>query len=293
MQSALKKPRTRNKLQRAVRAVAAKSQLDAFEARPEIWSKKARSLRGWRDYAAQVGKCSLANSLWYRMTVCDAKFEFCDAFRKIGIGEYYEGWCALERAELACLALARNCFISEAETIVQRLLDQIREWQKLFPYKVFISPEFIIHREECSICGNPTDPWSKCRHETSKVYCGRMCYRIVKKMALGNISLVLDPVQKYSVVFVKGEDQFSYNSVRWVRERVNSAFDGFRVDQTRIFRPPPADLSMDQDCPCGSYKTYLKCCSLNAEGISQPHINIIFEKPPPATMSNYVFFEKS
>src|SRR4051812_6647847 len=76
------------------------------------------------------------------------------------------------------------------------------QWQSLFPYKVFLSPEMVF-RAECSICGCTIQPRRPCGHIVGEIYKGEPCLRVIKSIdqVLG-IALVTNPVQKYSVVFM-------------------------------------------------------------------------------------------
>ena len=212
----------------------------------------------------------------------------------MGRTEFYEAWCSLEQSELACGWLNRNPLVPELMPDVRRTLTLVRTWQALYPYKLFISPEFVIRSEECSICHQPTGPWSRCDHRPGSVYCGRLCTRLVKGMSLRGVSIVLEPVQKYSVLRIQqgdGSDQFDYRAVKWVRERVRSAFDEIAMRKTERFRPhDQVKLQSETDlCPCDSGRTYRSCCA-SLPGIRTPHMDVWFANLPAGCQPEYVYF---
>lgn len=238
--------------------------------------------------------CKTANRLWFLTTLSSALSHFTNAFRLIGVERYYEAWCELEQCEIDLDILLLNPFIEELGKTINFLNGLTKNWQSLYPYKVFFSPEMVIHREECSICGEQSGPWSKCQHRAGKVYCGHRCVRIVRKMEFRAISLVLEPVQKYSVARTfkeDGSDQFRYDAVKWVHDRLRSPFDAWSAHHTTRLRDHKEffDLTPESDCPCDSSRSYQSCCATR-DGVISPHIQISFESPPPKELDSFIFF---
>ena len=52
----------------------------------------------------------------------------------------------------------------------------VPEYQKLFPYRFFLSRESVIREEKCSICGKVIKLRSKCEHIPGKLYMGEMTF---------------------------------------------------------------------------------------------------------------------
>lgn len=53
---------------------------------------------------------------------------------------------------------------------------------------------------ECSICGHRIDSGYACQHKKGKMYKGKLCYWIVKRMTAKEISFVIVPSDKYSQI---------------------------------------------------------------------------------------------
>jgi hypothetical protein len=222
-----------------------------------------------------------------------------DAYELMKRQEYRKAWDLLERSELNLRWIRKNPFLPIGEFLCDELAEQVTHWQKIFPYKVFASPEIRIKREQCSICGNSSGPWPDCAHIVGKVYGGKFCSRTVTDMDFLGIALVLEPVQKYSVVLIpgpNGEDMTDYSLVREIVERVGGPFSWWRADWTTRRHPHElfADREIKGDCPCGSGRTYEACC-LNEAGVLRPHLQVAFdeEKDPKHLKLTYLGYNNS
>ncbi len=106
------------------------------------------------------------------------------------------------------------------------------------------------------------------------------------------MSLVRDPVQKYSVPFTSGPDgntidHYDYSIVKFLIDRLASPFDEWSYYWTTAYHPHDmfADRDRDGSCPCESGQTYANCCATKP-GVMRPHIQFSFEKTPPNELSN-------
>jgi hypothetical protein len=263
---------------------------------PETWAELRVAFDALHAEAISSGVEELANRAWFLRKVVVVRTNYISAIQDFREERYYEGWCKLEQVEIDLDTLQKNPFYNCDMYDVEYLAEQVRQWQSLFPYKVFLSPEMIIRRRECSICGQSVDPWSSCRHEVFKVYNGKECYRIIKDCELLGVSLVLDPVQKYSVARVftedsdgKKTDQFNYSPIKFVTDRISSAFSRWSVERTHRRQPHNLFMVKEGDpCPCESGRLSRDCC-LREDGVLRPHLQFDFDEPPPAHLSSYEF----
>jgi SEC-C motif len=283
------RPNPSRSRQAAIDALAIQLKAQLYEAIPETWEPLINSAKASLDEAIEAHDEHAANRLWFLHKVATMRAAYLRAIEQLKQQQYYEGWCALEQVELGLASLRKNPFYDPHDFAVLLLTNLVTNWQRIFPYHVFFSPEFAIRREECAICGNSVDPWSSCTHEPGKVYCGKECYRIVKECELLGISLVRDPVQRYSLARVfttdssgKQVDQFDCSSVKFVAERIRSPFTNWDAIWTKALHPHSlfGDRPHDGPCPCDSGKPYKDCC-LSAEGVIRPHLQIRFDEHPP------------
>ncbi len=234
-----------------------------------------------------------ANICWFLKSVCEIRSRFVHSVSDIKKGHFYDAWCDLERIEIGLISLLRNPFLNTDEFEIPNLLNLTRAWQKTYPYKLFISPELLYKTVQCGICSANITPWEQCEHEVGVVYCGICCHHVVKDVELISVSIVEDPVQKYSVLNISKDqngqdiDIFDYDIVGFVAERIDSPFDRFQVNWTKALHPHElySDKSIDGPCPCESGRSYLDCCR-KLQGVLRPHIEVIFEKQTIDNPSN-------
>lgn len=58
----------------------------------------------------------------------------------------------------------------------------VPRFQKLYPYKIFVSREILIQKEICSICGKEVKLRGGCLHQTGKLYMGKCVLELLKKV---------------------------------------------------------------------------------------------------------------
>jgi hypothetical protein len=194
---------------------------------------------------------------------------------------FYEAWCTLEQAEIALGFLARNPFYDLNQYRVAEWLSLIASWQTTFPYKVFFSPGMKVLRAECSICREPEHIDSFCGHATGKVYAGKLCGRVIVEAEMREISVVLKPVQKYSVAFSGTDDPAKYGLVEGIVRMLPGPFDRWQLRWTTRLHPHElfADIEPTASCPCGGSSTYDVCCGPKA-GVVRPHVDILLDQQP-------------
>lgn len=258
---------------------------------PQFWLRCREAASALRD-RFQEGRCNLANRAWFLKAVAETRSSMIAAIRQIQDTQQKDGWCTLEQVELGCRALRRNAFLRLDDYEVLELLEQVERWQSLFPYRVFASPEFVIETARCSICKTLSSPWSGCDHAPGRVYCGESCHRIIEGMHLKSVSLVLEPVQKFSVMIMHrddGSDPMDYSLVDWVAKRVRSPFDRWNIAWTIETHPHHLfSARPDDPCPCESGKFYGSCC-LYTRGVKRPHAQFDFPNPPPSDLPDFEY----
>lgn len=245
---------------------------------PEYWAAAARSAADEVAVARDAEDPDTANAFWFLGSVASARALMCQVFLRLKEGDYKEAWMQLEQVELTVAALKRNSFLPD-EFEIELLGRMVERWQSLYPYTVFASPEIIVKRETCSICEQDVDPFAPCGHERGKVYAGRLCSRLIHEAEVVSVSLVRDPVQKYSVL-IPDPDPNDYTRVRYVAERVSGPFSRWNIEQTVAYHDHElfAGWPVEGDCPCRSGRTYRSCCRTKP-GVLMPHFMIGFDEP--------------
>ena len=246
------------------------------------------TLASAKTAATALNAESEAFLLWCAQTIYSIQQGFIRAFNSLKAGLFYEAWCQLERCEVHILSLERHYSHTEEDPHRIAYIEQmIRRWQALYPYKIFFSPELLKKRVECSICGARVSPRSNCRHEKFKIYLGELCHHRVTEVDVLGISLVENPVQRYSVAFLSASkdsesiDHYNYGNIKFVVERLDSAFHGWNSYLTTrtIAAAEVAHLDSLHPCPCLSGKHFGDCCKGQSE-LTVPHLQIEFYVRP-------------
>ncbi len=216
---------------------------------------------------------------------------YLKAFAQMKAGHYYEGWCTLEVVENAITWLLPHYSPFFEQYDLKFIQSAVQRFQTLFPYKQFISPEFLIRSKKCSICGKEISIRKPCGHSVGEIYKGEICCHLVSDIEVIGTAIVTNPSQKYSVVFLSDpvtkekKDQYNYAVIRYLASRLKEPFDGWSHIVTKRRHPHSryAFVGRNEKCPCESGKKYKKCC-LPTEGVLRPHIQFSFAKPPPSGM---------
>lgn len=257
----------------------ARPPVSAIALAKEVMAHSQKPLKGfWRAISqnARVLKAVAPNSeeknrLWAVQTCADATALYLDAYRQMARGKFMDGWCTLEQAELGFARLAENVFIEDLTPLIERRAELIALWQSVFPYRYFASPGMRCKKWACSICGRQSTPVDPCGHVPSKVYAGQLCFRIIQEFEPLEISIVTDPVQKYSVLQL----DYDYSVVQYVIDHLSGPFHQWTGEWTYKHHPHSkfADRPHGGPCPCDSKLRYQECCLLT-EGVRLPHFQM-------------------
>lgn len=258
------------------------------------------NLRKIKDEYRNLGDQDQLKLAWCFEQVVDIHSHYLTAFEKLKAENYYEAWREFETIEITGGNLARHFSVNDNTYHLKFILDTISKYQKLYPYKVFLSPEILELEKKCSICDKIVSIRNGCGHHVGEIYNGEICYRIVTKMELLGVAIVKSPLQKYSVAFAHDErtggtiDNYNYSVIKYLVERLNDPFELWDFElQTRKFPQEHFNMySANSICPCGSGEYYVKCCK-NKDFVELPHYEFIFkESKPEILLHGAVSFQK-
>lgn len=240
------------------------------------------ALRAIKEEAVARGDEARAKKVWCLEETLRGQTLYVSAFDKMKRGNYYPAWCELERVEITLGFLWPHSGGRWREFHLDAIAKHTKQFQSLFPYKLFISPEMIYSGLMCTICRQPISVRRSCGHRTGEIYNGEMCGREITGIERSpGVALVTSPAQKYSVLFVGGEDTHNYSMVRYAIERLESPFDGWTCHWTKARHPHSryGQVAAEAACPCESGRTYRECCQ-DEDGVLRPHCDIDFAKKP-------------
>jgi len=282
----------------SIQLSAARAALQSFGLNPNQHSldDACRDIESVRESAVQMGDQPLAKACWCMETIAIAMVQYVNAFSLMKRGKYYDGWCALERSQNAIWHLLRH-YQDEGDMFsIEFIQRSCAQFQGLYPYRWFTSPEVVAQEIYCDICDMRILPRSQCGHEVGEIYDGRMCSRRVGKIDLVAVALVANPRQKFSVVFIKDEqtgeqiDHYDYCLVEYVMRGLVSPWDDWSYEWRKALHPHEryGKLGRNDLCPCESGLKYKYCCK-RLPGIVRPHLRVHFADNPPADLPQFVF----
>lgn len=248
---------------------------------PVDTSKLLLELSRIKQAAVKNGLEEKAKVVWIHETILHIHASYTEAFRLMKAGNYYDGWCKLEDAEVNLGRLRRHFDYDESTFQLRRIENVIKKFQFLFPYKMFSSGEYIEKQMQCSICKQTVSIRNPCGHVVGEIYKGEMCCRIVTDFTFAGVALVDNPVNKYAVLFLTDQagektDHYNYQLLDYLMPRLTSPFEkwGLEIQERLADHQIYHDVSPDDDCPCGSHIAYRDCCLL-LPGVVTVHYEFI------------------
>ena len=240
-----------------------------------------------------------AKQIWTIETVCSVHQGYWEQFVQLKAGEFYQCWCTLEQVELAIMRLRPHAveLWEQQKYYLPFIEEKVISLQSLFPYRVFMSPEILSEVKICNICKKEISIRNPCGHRVGEIYDGRCCGREITKSKIVGLSLVEDPVQRYSVPFLddgngKAIDHYNYHLPKYIAKCWPSPFHDWQVRKTTALHPKNRfpKIGRNDSCPCQSGDKYKHCC-LRRDGIVRPHFEFQFNYDIPIELQSTEFSE--
>lgn len=242
------------------------NEIEQFLARlnDEIDSGIGDRIKEAKNQSAFNGEEYKANYLWCLYQIFLVQKNYTDAFWNMKNKKYENAWLQLDRADIELSFLEKHYEKYFGEPIGIRfqllyILQSIKRFQMLFPYKLFMSRESIIKEEKCSICGAKIQLRGGCKHKLGQLYNGEQCCHEVTDFQLLAMSIVTDPFDKYTYLKIDGQD-YNYQVIDFLMDNLESPYDLWNVEKIKVQNPDYKNVGRNDSCPCGSGKKYKKCC---------------------------------
>lgn len=150
-------------------------------------------------YALKVRDESLANAT----TVYKCYFKFFAIFTNyhhcLKEKKYKESWNILQDCMDEGIIVGQFVELKDRKEIPE-MIDLLLQYEKLYPYKVFTSSEYIISKSHCSICGKSMQSLD-CSHRKGKLYWGEFALEIIDEIKeLQAVCLVKHPEDKRCII---------------------------------------------------------------------------------------------
>lgn len=218
------------------------------------------TIESFLNEAIRNGNEEKANYFWCLREVFVIQSHFTTAFHYLETGKFEDAWLLFDHVDTDISFLEENVewFESLEPYNIAFILSQTKEFQKLFPYKYFLSRESLIKEEKCSICGKTRLLRHPCKHIPGKLYMGKLCLRDITKMELKALCIVKNPFDKYTFISIPNHE-YNYGMLKKLLTVIKNPYDSFRVVVTKKTKPAYAKAKKQSPCPCGSGKKYKRC----------------------------------
>lgn len=210
-----------------------------------------------------------------------AQNNYLRVFKLLADKDYYVAWCVLERIEIAIKTILRHYTFIDDEYKILFIQEYVTKLQRLFPYKLFASSEFVKKEVRCSICNNIISLRNRCGHRKGEFYKGEHCSHLITNAEILAIAIVEKPFNKYSVANVTGKDNdpYCYPLIDYLLSIIDHPFNEWDTRESKILENHALYTAGRNDkCPCGSKLKYKKCC-LKKAGVELPHTDFILRQP--------------
>lgn len=232
-----------------------------------------------------------ARQLWIYQTIIEIHKLYLNAFNLLKNKSHYKAWCELEKLEITFHNLKKHFSYDKLSYFLWHIEKSVKNLQILFPYRIFASTEILKKKKKCSVCNEEISIRNPCGHIVGEIYNGEICYRIVTEAEILGISLVENPGNKYSVMFLTNEetgeqiDQYNYYIINYLFELINSPYDiwNLEISQREIKKEDYGNIGYDDLCACNSGKKFKKCC-LRKVGEKYPHYEFVLTNPSKKTL---------
>ncbi len=241
-----------------------------------------------KTQSVKDGDQDQAKQLWIYQTIIEIHQLYRNAFTLLKEKSYYKGWCQLERVEIAFHNLKRHFSFDKKKYFLWTIEKAVRNLQIIFPYKMFGSMEIVKKKVTCTVCNQQISIRNPCAHIVGEIYNGEMCGRYVIEADILAISLVENPGNKYSVMFLKDEktgeqtDNYNYDILDYLFNELNITspyeFWDLEVSQREIQLEDYGKIGRNDPCSCNSGTKFKNCC-LRKVGDKYPHYEFILVNP--------------
>jgi len=261
------------------------AELKLFTRKKTNEKRQAKYLQACKTLKSRLvsqGKQAEAKEIWCLENALLAQNMYIKFINLLRREKFYKAWCLLEQCEITLGNLKRHFpqMLSQ-EFYLDFLYHQVPLWQKVFPYRIFNSTEFLEKKILCSTCKSPITPRKFCGHEKGEIYDGEICYRIIEDYEIVGFAMVKNPVNKYSVPFKTDEngktvDHYDYKCIKMIIRELPTLFYWWEINKTFDWhrRTDFTETLPDDICPCGADRLFKDCCS-SKPAILTPHIEIV------------------
>jgi len=220
-----------------------------------------------KQYAIRNNDENLANSQYVAAQYLKLFCNMTDYFAKLFEKTYKKSWDKLQDCIELCIEVSKFTEIENRYDIPQ-IIDLLYQYELLYPYKIFSSPEIAILKSECSICEKPIQSLD-CFHITGNLYWGEVAYEKVTEIkTFQAVCLVSHPLDKRCIIELSDDTRSETEKFQKLDEILSLGIPPLQMfaikDQKSIRQREDIKIVGRNDaCSCGSGIKFKKCCGQN------------------------------
>lgn len=241
--------------------------------------EQIRQIEKKRMEAIQEKDEEAANYYWRLAVIYYVQSGFVSIYQNLKRRAYAEAWEALKQTDLQMMILHQNYAFEQDEEDSFHLgfiMDELREYEKLFPYEYFICREKVIKKQRCTICGKEVSLRDDCGHVPGKIYMGEVCVHEPIDFEYLSAKATRDPFDKmeYLEPYQAQDMQYNFGMLDGLMASLKSPYEYWEVEVVKEKNPQYAKVGRNDKCPCGSGKKFKFCCMNDESKMTFEHYKI-------------------
>lgn len=184
-------------------------------------------------------------------------------FNLLKRGKYKESWNVLQDC-LDCAISVGKYTEPQKRWDVPEIISLLSNYEKLYPYSVFASSEYVISRSHCSICGQSMQSLA-CQHRKGEIYWGEIAVEVIDKIqTIQAVCLVSHPEDKRCVLEMGDDNRSEIEKFKKLHDFVNLGLPYLMsVEVEQIIEKRKKEIETvhrNSRCLCGSGRKFKHCC---------------------------------
>lgn len=240
---------------------------DNWENPSEYFESSSNLFSEIKDIAIQRNDEKLANA---QFIFKDYFKLFCSLLRYFVMLEkrqYKDSWGKLQDCLDAIKYIGHFTEIDDRLEL-NNLYDLLVQYEKLYPYKIFASSEYVISKSHCSICGKSMQSLD-CPHIKGELYWGEPAIECIDQIDYFQaVCIVSHPEDKRCVMELSDDTRSEKEKFLMLDQYLELKQPYLQkvtikgIKEQRI-REDIEIVGRKQPCPCGSGKRFKHCCGKN------------------------------
>lgn len=214
-------------------------------------------------YAISINDERLANSQFVFRIYFRLFCNLLEYFELLKNGKYKSSWVKLQDC-LDDIKYVRRFTEKRNRMDLDDIYDLLIQYEKLYPYKVFCSSEYVISKSHCSICGKSMQSLD-CPHIKGNIYWGEPAVECIDNIEVIQAVCIVSHPENKRCILETADDRTEEEKFLMLHQFVQLHIPPLQQFSINNFKELRTRKDMKivgrkQLCPCGSGKRFKHCC---------------------------------